>query len=135
SLHAEQLNPAIAFDALGLTVAREALALPATGALYAGVNSFGWGGTNAHVILAPAPERAPVIASRVDAPLVVPVSAHNDAALRQRIAELAALAGEVALEDLAGTLAWRRDHQRCRVAVVAETAEALATRLAALVAQ
>ena len=52
SIHAEKLNPDIDFDALHLHVARESLPLQAQGRpLRAGVNSFGFGGVNAHVIL------------------------------------------------------------------------------------
>jgi len=52
SLHVGRLNPEIDFDALNLRVAAQAVALPATeGAPVVGVNSFGFGGTNAHAIL------------------------------------------------------------------------------------
>ncbi|TBN48335.1 SDR family NAD(P)-dependent oxidoreductase [Hansschlegelia quercus] len=52
TLHVTELNPDIAFDELKLHVATEAVKLP-RGAKprYAGVNSFGFGGTNAHVIV------------------------------------------------------------------------------------
>ncbi|MER7973655.1 polyketide synthase, partial [Streptomyces sp. NPDC096080] len=59
SLHAEELNPRIPFDDLNLTVVREPLALPAEGPVHLGVNSFGWGGTNAHVVVASAPPAPP----------------------------------------------------------------------------
>lgn len=64
SLHCDELNPDIPFDELNLSVCAAPLALPRDGRpRYAGVNSFGFGGTNAHVILAdppaaPAPNRA-----------------------------------------------------------------------------
>ncbi|MEV0504443.1 polyketide synthase [Streptomyces spectabilis] len=56
TLHSEPLNGAIDFAALGLdpvTVARPLSAVP--GRAVAGVNSFGFGGANAHVVVAPAP--------------------------------------------------------------------------------
>jgi acyl transferase domain-containing protein/NADPH:quinone reductase-like Zn-dependent oxidoreductase/acyl carrier protein/NADP-dependent 3-hydroxy acid dehydrogenase YdfG len=51
SLHVEALNPDIPFDELNLRVATQAIPLP-RGAKprFAGVNSFGFGGTNAHVV-------------------------------------------------------------------------------------
>ena len=53
SLHFEKPNPDIRFAELNLTVAHEATALPRTGApRTAGINSFGFGGANAHVVLA-----------------------------------------------------------------------------------
>ena len=51
SLHAKTLNPHIDFSALNLVVARDALKLPETEPLMAGVSSFGFGGVNAHCIV------------------------------------------------------------------------------------
>jgi acyl transferase domain-containing protein len=49
-------NPSIPFDALGLRLARERELMPRDDApTYVGVNSFGYGGTNAHAILQSAP--------------------------------------------------------------------------------
>ncbi|MEM7693758.1 MAG: SDR family NAD(P)-dependent oxidoreductase [Pseudomonadota bacterium] len=46
-------NPNIDFGALNLSVAREAIALPrGDGPRLAGINSFGFGGANAHVVIA-----------------------------------------------------------------------------------
>lgn len=60
TLHLEELNPYVDFDALNLIPAREAVPL-GEGQLHCGVSSFGFGGTNAHVILASPP---PVAASQ-----------------------------------------------------------------------
>ncbi len=57
SLHSAELNPDIPFGELGLSVVREPLPLPEDGPFYIGVSSFGWGGTNAHAVVAPAPPR------------------------------------------------------------------------------
>lgn len=68
SLHVTELNPDIPFDELKLHVATEAVPLArGTAPRYAGVNSFGFGGTNAHVIVCdPSPEdRAGRAAPRV----------------------------------------------------------------------
>ncbi|WP_244273332.1 type I polyketide synthase, partial [Pseudovibrio sp. POLY-S9] len=52
SLHFNEPNPDIDFDALNIHVASEGVELPRSESpRYAGVNSFGFGGTNAHVIL------------------------------------------------------------------------------------
>ncbi|MEL7462970.1 MAG: SDR family NAD(P)-dependent oxidoreductase [Pseudomonadota bacterium] len=52
SLHVNELNPNIAFDDLNLEVATAAVALEDREAPWlAGVNSFGFGGANAHVVL------------------------------------------------------------------------------------
>jgi phthiocerol/phenolphthiocerol synthesis type-I polyketide synthase C len=138
SLHAgvDELSPAIAFDALNLHVVREPLALPATGPIHAGVNSFGWGGTNAHVILcSPPPAVAAWATHPAGMPVVVPVSAHCDEALRRRVADLQAVAASgVAIEDLAATLAWNRDQLARRAAFVAGSAAELGAQLAAFAA-
>jgi acyl transferase domain-containing protein/acyl carrier protein/predicted O-methyltransferase YrrM len=52
SLHFERPNPHIAFDALGLAVVGRRTAWPARARpAIAGVSSFGFGGTNCHVVL------------------------------------------------------------------------------------
>jgi phthiocerol/phenolphthiocerol synthesis type-I polyketide synthase C len=126
SRHAEELNPAIPFEELNLRVAREPLRLPRNGPVYLGVNSFGWGGTNAHAVVTappPLPDAADATGTRL--PLLVPLSARSDEALRQRAADLsAALTPEEPLTALAGTLAWRRDHFPSRACfVVSETGQ------------
>ncbi|MFC3691357.1 SDR family NAD(P)-dependent oxidoreductase [Chenggangzhangella methanolivorans] len=68
SLHVTELNPDIPFDELKLHVATQAVPLARGSApRFAGVNSFGFGGTNAHVIVSdPSPEdRAGRAAPRV----------------------------------------------------------------------
>ncbi len=134
NLHADTLNPAIPFDELGLQVVREPLALPERGRFYVGVNSFGWGGTNAHVILAPPPEDAASERQAIaepTGPIVLPISAHHDASLRQRAADVreAVLRGDAPIAEIAGALAWRRGHFARRAAFVADSREALAEAL------
>lgn len=135
SLHAEQLNPDIPFEELGLRVVREPLTLPTDGPVYIGVNSFGWGGTNAHAVLTAGPvDPASAIAPDTPrAPVLLPLSAHQEDALRQRATDLARLldAGPAAPgpDELAGTLAHRRDHFRVRAAFVGGSARDLASGL------
>ena len=56
SINFREPNPNIDFAGLNLTLCEEPLLLPDDGAHCAGVNSFGFGGTNAHVVIAPARE-------------------------------------------------------------------------------
>ncbi|MFI8192266.1 SDR family NAD(P)-dependent oxidoreductase [Streptomyces sp. NPDC085946] len=139
SLHAEELNPDIPFEDLNLTVLREPLALPAEGPVLLGVNSFGWGGTNAHVVVSSPPETRP--AARRDrsdetaVPPVVTLSAKRAPVLARRAAQLRdalGARGEHEAAELAGTLAWRRDHFPERAAFVAEDLRQAAAGLAAL---
>ncbi len=86
----KKLNPNIPFEDLNLKVVTENVALKPTGMLTIGVNSFGFGGANAHVILqsheVPTPAREAKVASR---PLPLVISAKDDKSL-------AALAGHFA---------------------------------------
>lgn len=72
SLHLDTLNPAIDFDALNLRPAIAAIDLDADAdVLHCGVSSFGFGGTNAHVVLRSVPRRA-----RTDRPAAAPEITH-----------------------------------------------------------
>lgn len=101
SLHARQVPPTIGVDSINprlpldhypLEIVRELRSLPAQGTLTMGVNSFGFGGANAHAILQSPPRwRAP---RRKDAPVQIPprrpllLSAATEAALRTWAREL-----------------------------------------------
>ncbi len=104
----------------------------------AGVNSFGFGGTNAHVVLAepPAPTRGAEEASGRALPLaVLPISARNGDALAAtagRLADHLATHPEVTLSDLGYTLSRRRTHLSHRHTVIADGVADAATQLAAL---
>ncbi|MCX4745011.1 SDR family NAD(P)-dependent oxidoreductase [Kitasatospora sp. NBC_01287] len=97
SLNFEQPNPDIDFDGLGLRVRTESGAWPAPERpLIAGVSSFGVGGTNAHVLVGPAPERTALVAAASDAPsrergpVLWPLSGRTPAALREQASRLRA---------------------------------------------
>ncbi|MET0474767.1 MAG: type I polyketide synthase [Mycobacterium sp.] len=90
-----------------------------------GVNSFGFGGTNAHVVLAEPP--AQVSAGKRlprPSPTVLPISARSEEAL---VATAGRLAGhlaahpDVTLSELGYTLGQRRTHLTHRHAVIADT--------------
>ncbi|WP_394849564.1 SDR family NAD(P)-dependent oxidoreductase [Pendulispora brunnea] len=134
-LHAERLSPHIAWDDVGLAVAREATPWPDWNTpRRAGVSSFGLSGTNAHVIVeeAPAPAAPPLSASM---PLPVLLSAKTEAALRAQAARLHAhleARPELALADVAYSLATARSHFEHRAALVAGERTALLQELATL---
>ncbi|MFF7656358.1 SDR family NAD(P)-dependent oxidoreductase [Streptomyces sp. NPDC007983] len=127
SLHAEPLNPAIDFSTLGLEPVTAPRPL-APGAL--AVNSFGFGGANAHAVLGP-----PLLPSVTPPPevtsLPVLVSAATPEALTEAATRTAARLRDTtdAFYDIAFTSCLRRGHHRERAAVMAGSAEQAAALL------
>jgi myxalamid-type polyketide synthase MxaE and MxaD len=136
TLHFHALNPAIELADTRIEIAATHREWSSAGPRHAAVSSFGMGGTNAHVILGqaaispaqPVPERSA---------FVLPISAHDDAALTELIA-----AHREALARTPDVHAWcasaargRTHHAGHRVAVIgsnaAELADALAERSSA----
>lgn len=141
SLYADDPNPAIPFDELSLRIPRSAEAWPDTRLpARAGVNSFGFGGTNAHVIIEQAPVTEETAQDRqVPAgPVVVPISAKSAEALKAAAAALSTFVknegASLALSDIAYTAAVRRTHHQYRAAFVAASREELCDRLDAFAA-
>ena len=78
SLHADQLNPHIDFSDSRLRLVRTLEPWP-EGPRLAGVSSFGFGGSNAHVVLAGAPVPADQIAALASRPATVPIEGASPA--------------------------------------------------------
>lgn len=132
--HFRTPNPRIPFDEYRLRVPTKAVPWePAgDGLLYGGVNSFGFGGTNAHAVLSSAPAVTHAPAGRPDAPILWTVSARSADALRTVAGADATLldAAEPAeFPHLAAVAQRRRTHHPHRVAVVADTPAEAASRL------
>ena len=98
----------------------------------AAVSSYGLSGTNVHAVLEQAPEQAPEAAAPEDisaeaattAPLLFPLSSTSADELRRtagRLADWVQAHDDVALSDLAYTLARRRAHRPVRTAVIASS--------------
>lgn len=128
-------NPAIAFDDLQLHVQTELGDYPgAPGARHAGVNSFGFGGTNAHVVLQAHPGERPVAQpAPAQRRYLVPLSARAPEALADMAESLHdVLSGTTHdLRDVAYTRALRRSHHDHRLALVASSAAEAAEKLGA----
>ena len=132
NLHFDRPNPEIDFDGLLLRVPTRSEPWPTSvGPATAGVNAFGFGGTNAHVILQQAPEileQKSLIPSDV-APgsgraWLIPLSARSPEALHESarfLDQFLARHGDVSLRDIAANAALRRTHHDHRIAVVARS--------------
>ncbi|SFY20240.1 amino acid adenylation domain-containing protein [Streptomyces atratus] len=137
-INLEQLNTAIDQSSSPYRIPTEPTAWPQhEGPARAGVNSFGFGGTNAHVVLEQAPERgAPPAAPGERAWNLLPLTARAPEALPEVAAgirrELAGVDGPgVSLPDLGHTLAHRRQHLESRLSIVYSSRAGLDEALAA----
>ncbi|MGW4525532.1 beta-ketoacyl synthase N-terminal-like domain-containing protein [Amycolatopsis sp. NPDC004378] len=134
SLHFRTPNPHIDFT--GLRVVTEPADWPRySGTARAGVSAFGFGGTNAHVVVEEWPA-ASFPPRGVDGPQVFAVSARSPEVLRARAGELAdwVAASEVPLGAVASTLAHGRDHLPVRGAVAGEGRDEVVAALRELAA-
>ncbi|MFF1739807.1 SDR family NAD(P)-dependent oxidoreductase [Streptomyces mirabilis] len=141
TLHADTPSRHVDWENSGLRLVRDTAAWPSAPGRTrrAGVSAFGISGTNAHVIV----EEAPPV-EKADAKNEVPpgkrlfvLSGRSEAALRGQAARLAnhltEQAGEdLALLDVAHTLARHRSHFERRAALVAGDRDELLARLDAL---
>jgi myxalamid-type polyketide synthase MxaE and MxaD len=135
NLHYQSLNPHIHFDGTRLAVPTQTVIWPDTDERHcAGVSSFGWSGTNAHVVL----EEAPVSAPRSDLaapdrPYVLPISARDPEALRslvQAYHDWLTSDRMTSLDDLCFTASVRRSQHADRFVAVGRSREALIEQLA-----
>ncbi|GHE12932.1 type I polyketide synthase [Streptomyces alanosinicus] len=125
SLHLEPLNPAIDFAELGLEPVDRARPLPSgERRRFVGVNSFGFGGANAHVVVGPPPATPPGPDVEVAGELPVIASGRTPQAAEEAARRLAARLMSVASEefyDIAATTGGRRAKHRYRRVALAST--------------
>ncbi len=142
SLHFETPNPHIDFAALKLRVPVENEAFARTGGLrLVGVNSFGFGGSNAHVILSEAPKPVPRTQVSPDKGRAWPLtlSARSEEALRAAAWQLSVWVDDHSrlngssplLQDLTYMLGARRNHHSHRLAINARTLAEMVQELSA----
>ncbi|WP_433532880.1 SDR family NAD(P)-dependent oxidoreductase [Micromonospora sp. CA-263727] len=123
SLH--HARPATRFDLgrAGFAVVTEGRPWTASGPLIAGVNGFGFGGTNAHAILREAPAQPPAGVPDPPGYPLATLSAHSASALRAAARKLAAhLRAQPGLPeaDVCASAGTARDDAPYRLAVVAD---------------
>jgi acyl transferase domain-containing protein/surfactin synthase thioesterase subunit len=128
-------SPHIAWDELPVEVPQEVVPWPAGGRRLAGVSSFGISGTNAHVVVEAAPERAAPVESpsQAELPQLFVLSARSEAALRELARrcgrDLRAAGTRGMLASLCYTSQLGRSHQPHRHAIVASSTEQLSRAL------
>ena len=143
-LHFRNPSPHIPWDRLAVQVVKEATAWERNGQpRIAGVSSFGFAGTNAHVILEEAPEEVGRVApasSPVDQPggrrfSILPLSARTPAALVQIADQYRSWLSahpEATLADVCFTAGAGRAHLEHRAALVVNSRESASELLGAL---
>ncbi|MFY1636502.1 amino acid adenylation domain-containing protein [Solwaraspora sp. WMMB335] len=126
-INLDQISSDIDLASLPFEIPTEPLPWPPhQGPARAGVNSFGFGGTNAHVLIEEPPQRSVATTPTAGSPAytILPLTARDPEALPALAAgvldELTGADGRqpVALADLGYTLARRRQHHEHRLSVV-----------------
>ena len=130
SLHFERPNPNIDFARLNLAVTREATPLPRRhNQRFVGVSSFGFGGTNAHVVLADPPK---TVRRPKSEPRYLLLSAQTEAALRTLADNYAARLTQISKDEtdrIVAATACRRERMRERLVLPARDPDALQSAL------
>lgn len=141
TLHYREPSPHIDFPGLGLRVVDTGTDWPRySGSARAGISAFGFGGTNAHVVLEEWPAASfPARTTKTECPQVFALSARSLDVLRARAGDLADWLDDpadraVPLDAVAATLARCRDHLPVRGAVVAQERGRVAAALRELAA-
>jgi acyl transferase domain-containing protein/aryl carrier-like protein len=134
SLHSATLNPLCQIDSGRLHVPQRAIEW--TRPLHdrvAAVSSFGFGGSNAHVVVRGAAATATAPLNMQATARMLPLSAQSPAALQalfHMLDQQIAASATINLDALAATAALGREHHRHRAAIVFSTREELRAALA-----
>ncbi len=134
-LNLNTLNPLISFENTNLSIPTGLQSWPNERRL-AGISSFGFGGTNAHLIIEAAPDVKPrEKPTSLDRPLhLLTLSGKNQGALQtlaQSYARFLEQHPDTALSDICYTANTKRSHFHHRLAVQAETSAQLQAQLQA----
>lgn len=139
----DELNPHLQFEKSRITIPREDIQWSGDGQRFAGVSSFGFGGTNSHVIVQSATHVNSVQTTPAEiqessqeiAPVLMPISGRTAAAiatLADRYEPKVRQSEKSRWADIAYTAAVGRSHFDRRAVVIADNREELADGLLAL---
>ena len=133
SLHLDEPNSLIDFAALNIEAAVEPVQLASVGTiLHCGVSSFGFGGTNAHVVMRePEKSELPTADKDKSVPEFLVLSAQSKEALAETAGRYADLLddGRVAPAKIAAAAAHRRERLPLRLAIPVGDAPGMAEQL------
>nr|VFJ74782.1 MAG: polyketide synthase 12 [Candidatus Kentron sp. FW] len=141
SLHFHRPNPEIDFERTVLKVPTHVERLPGNGPVYASINSFGYGGTNAHLVLQrhDEPKEAPETPETIRLPerplpeQFIVLSAQSESALQTLAGKYADFLShsQADLSDIAYSINCRRSHHTHRLTLAVASKEELAQKLRA----
>jgi acyl transferase domain-containing protein len=133
SLHFETPTPTVPWSELPLVVQQSYTEWPkGDGPAFAGVNSFGVTGTNAHVVLQePPPEAALPASFQQQNAYLIPLSAHSPEALRDLARTILDEGVNESLANVGYTTALRRTHHNHRLALIAKDPQTFTEQLSA----
>jgi thioesterase domain-containing protein len=132
TLNYQACDPSLNLDALGFSVPTTLEPIhPSSTPVLAGISSFGFGGTNAHILLREPPQLQPLASSHSTHVLIL--SAATSGALRERCATLLDCLRSnpsLPLADICWTVNRSRSQLPVRLAIAAVSLEQLQARLA-----
>ena len=134
-LHLQDRNPYIPWENIPITIPSELIRWPSDkGERFAGVSSFGFSGTNAHIIVGKAPLLEPIKSTKDRPQHLLALSAKNEGALDELIAKYAShdLTENASLADLCFTANSGRAHFNHRIAAIVDSPENLKADFIAL---
>lgn len=135
-LHVQELTSHVDWDSLSVKVVTESTPwLKGDNRRLAGVSSFGFSGTNAHVLLEEAPTRDTKQPETERSLHILSLSARNDTALKssvERLHNYLSSSSQASLADIAFTLNCGRTHFFHRLAVIGESTMEIRDKLAAM---
>jgi acyl transferase domain-containing protein len=126
-LHVKQLSPHIPWDDLPLTIPTTPIPWPLiNGRRLAGLSSFGFSGTNVHLVVEEAPSVAPIETVMPDRPShILTLSAKNEAALHESVTRYAQQLADTSLDfaSICFTANSGRAHFQQRLSLIAKDAD------------
>lgn len=138
NLHLNNLNPKIDLKKYNIRVPKQLEDWPETEkTALAGVNGFGFGGTNSHIVLSEAPEYEPIQHIHGKESLILPITARSETALMELAQEYRKwidACEDINMYDLGYSMSEKRDLHNFRMAIKADTKQKFLELLDAYIA-